>query len=77
MAFVYRSEQRGTYIPKSDIVGPGQYDALPPESKPNPRPFNSTVLENLKISTTNLRTRAWGIRITGIIRMLKGDLPIR
>ncbi len=43
MAFVYRSEQRGTYIPKSDIVGPGQYDALPPESKPNPRPFNSTV----------------------------------
>ncbi|CAD8068925.1 unnamed protein product [Paramecium primaurelia] len=44
MAFVYRSENRVTYIPKTEQVGPGQYDHIPEiENRSNHHPFNSTV----------------------------------
>ncbi|CAD8098563.1 unnamed protein product [Paramecium sonneborni] len=44
MAFVYRSEIKSTYIPKTEKVGPGQYDqSSDQEFKPNLYPFNSTV----------------------------------
>lgn len=44
MAFVYRCETKATYIPKSDSIGPGQYENnLELEQKSNAHAFNSTV----------------------------------
>ncbi|CAK85883.1 unnamed protein product (macronuclear) [Paramecium tetraurelia] len=44
MAFVFRSEVKPAYIPKTENVGPGQYEHnQESESKQNLYPFNSTV----------------------------------
>ncbi|CAD8183151.1 unnamed protein product [Paramecium pentaurelia] len=44
MAFVYRSEIKPSYIPKTENVGPGQYEYnQDSEQKSNLFPFNSTV----------------------------------